>query len=65
MAQNEAMSDALIKQILTIRADGKYNMFDATGIQREAHKRGFYELVVFIEEHRDRYSRFILTGQRD
>lgn len=65
MVSNEPMSDALIEQILVIRADGKYNMFDATGVQREAHERGFYELVVFIEECPDRYSRFILTGQRD
>ena len=65
MVSNEPMSDALIEQILAIRADGKYNMFDTIGIQREAHERGFYELVVFIEEHADKCSRFILTGQRN
>jgi len=58
------MDDKIVEQILTIRASGKYNMFDAVGVQVEANKRGFYELVVFIEEHRDAYSRFILTGER-
>lgn len=49
-------------QILTIRAAGKYNMYDAPAVQREAHELGFYELVIFIEEHKADYAHFILTG---
>lgn len=59
------MNDKIVEQILVIRASGKYNMFDAAGVQREANERGYYELVVFIEEHRDAYARFILTGDRE
>ena len=58
------MSDALVEQILAIRDSGKYNMFDIRGVQVEANALGYYELVVFLEEHPDRYSRFILSGDR-
>jgi biopolymer transport protein ExbD len=56
------MTDKIQDQILAIRASGKYNMFDVISVQREAHERGFYELVLFIEEHKKEYSEFILTG---
>ena len=61
---NTLMTDTLVGQILEVRASGAVNMFDAFGVQREANERGLYELVIFIEEHRDTYSRFILTGER-
>ena len=38
-------------------------MFDVNMVQRLANERGFYELVIFIEEHKDKYSEFILTGR--
>ncbi len=56
------ITDTLFEQIMAVRSSGAVNMFDATGVQIEANKNGFYELVIFIEEHRDIYSRFILTG---
>jgi hypothetical protein len=59
------ITDTIFEQIMAVRARGAVNMFDAAGVQREANGRGFYELVIFIEEHRDIYSRFILTGERE
>ena len=38
-------------------------MFDVNMVQRLAHERDFYELVIFIEEHRKEYVHFILTGE--
>jgi hypothetical protein len=38
-------------------------MCDMAAVQRAAFDRGFYELVLFIEEHRDAYWDFILTGR--
>ena len=58
------ITDTLAEQILTVRASGKYNMFDTVGIQREAHELGFYELVIFLEEHKDAYTHFIISGER-
>jgi hypothetical protein len=65
MKEKAILTDTLINQILEIRASGKFNMFDATGVQREANELGFYELVIFIEENRAAYSRFILTGKTE
>ncbi len=61
---NMLITDTLVSQMLEVRSGGAVNMFDASGVQREANERGLYELVIFIEEHRDAYSRFILTGER-
>jgi hypothetical protein len=32
-------------------------------VQRLAFDRNYYELVIFIEEHRKEYVHFILTGE--
>jgi hypothetical protein len=57
------MTEIIKEQILAIRSTGLANMFDITAVQRLAFERDFYELVVFIEEHRKEYVRFILTGE--
>ncbi len=57
------MTEKIKEQILAIRDSGVTNMFDVNRVQYEANKRGFYELVVFLIDHRDQYSRFILTGE--
>lgn len=38
-------------------------MFDIHVVLRIAHEMQFYELVIFLEEHRSEYVRFILTGE--
>ena len=58
------MDDKVYEQILAIRADSKYNMFDTIAVQREAYEKGYHELVIFLEEHRKEYVQFILTGDR-
>lgn len=50
------------QQIIEIAESGLTNMFDTIAVQRIASDRHFYELVIFIEEHKDEYSRFILEG---
>jgi hypothetical protein len=59
------MTDKVKEQILSIRASGATNMFDVPRVQREAFLRGFYELVLYLEEHKAKYNRFILTGEAD
>ncbi len=56
------MNETIKKQILAIRDTGLTNMFDVNTVQWLANERGFYELVVFLEEHRKEYVRFILYG---
>ena len=57
------MTEKIKEQILAIRNTGLTNMFDVNAVQRLAYKRDFYELVLFLEEHRKEYVHFILTGE--
>jgi hypothetical protein len=57
------MDSKVKEQILAIRNTGLTNMFDTLAVQRIAHEMNFFELVVFLEEHKDEYARFILTGE--
>lgn len=52
----------LLDQIMAVRDSGLVNMLDTKGVQRVADGMGFYDLVVFIEEQRAEYWRFIMDG---
>jgi hypothetical protein len=56
---------SLKEQIIAVRDSGKTNMLDSRTVQYIANEMNFYELVIFIEEHRDRYSKFIFTGDEN
>lgn len=57
------MTDKIRKQIMAIRDSGLTNMFDVNAVQRIANERDFFDLVIFIEEHKAEYVKFILTGE--
>jgi len=57
------MKPVIKRQIIAIRDTGRTNMFDINMVQYIANELGYYDLVVFIEEHRKEYVRFILTGE--
>lgn len=58
------MMDPKVKeQILSIRDTGLTNMFDLPMVQRLAYERGYFELVLYLEDHRDKYAHFILHGE--
>lgn len=57
------MNDKVKEQILAIRSNGITNMFDISRVQYIANELGYYELVVYLMEHKADYSRFILTGK--
>lgn len=57
------MDEAIRNQIFEIRDSGLTNMFDTKAVQRIAYERDFYELVLFIEEHKKEYVHFIITGK--
>jgi len=59
------MDDKVKEQILKVRDTGLTNMFDTRAVQRIANDMNFYELVIYLEEHRKEYSHFILTGETD
>ena len=57
------ITEKIKDQIFAVRDSGAANMCDMAAVQRAAFDRDFYELVLFIEEHRDEYWDFILTGR--
>ena len=56
------MNETIRDQILAIRDTGLTNMFDVHMVQRLAFERNYFELVIFLEEHRKEYVQFILYG---
>ena len=57
------LTEKIKEQIFAVRDSGAANMCNMAAVQRAAFDRGFYELVLFIEENRDAYWDFILTGK--
>lgn len=57
------MEQQIKEQIVAIRDTGLTNMFDIGMVQRLAYERDFYELVLYLEDHRSEYAHFILTGE--
>ena len=57
------LTEKIKEQICAVRDSGAANMCETAAVQRAAFDRGFYELVLFIEENREEYWNFILTGR--
>lgn len=51
------------KQILAVRDTGETNMFDVPMVQQIANRLGYYELVLFLIDHKKEYAHFIMTGE--
>lgn len=62
-AGSATMTKTIREQILAVRKSGFTNMFDVPMVQYIADEMRFYELVIFLEEHRSDYVHFILTGK--
>ena len=58
------MNDKIKEKILAVRDTGLTNMFDVPAVQRIAYDMEFYDLVVWLEDNRKAYSRFILYGDK-
>ena len=56
-------TDTVRKQILAVRDTGETNMFDVTMVQQIANRLGYYELVLFLIDHKKEYAHFIMTGE--
>ena len=60
-----SMSPIVMEQILAVRDTGETNMFDTNAVTAIANREGFYELVVYLIDHKREYSQFILTGRTE
>lgn len=59
------MNTAIKEQIMAVRDSGETNMLDTRMVQVIANRMGFYELVIYLEEHRTEYVKFNLTGDAE
>lgn len=59
------MNEKIKEQILAIRDSGVTNMFDVNRVQYEAYHSRFYELVTYLEDHKEEYVQFIMTGKTE
>ena len=57
------MNEIIKEQIIAIQKTGLTNMFDTNMVQVLANEMNFFELVIFIEEHKKEYVNFILYGK--
>ena len=57
------MTEKIRSQIMAIRDSGETNMLDTRTVQYIADRMGFYELVVYLDEHKKEYVNFIFTGK--
>lgn len=57
------MTEKIRSQIMAIRNSGETNMLDTRTVQYIADRMGFYELVVYLEEHKKEYVNFIFAGK--
>lgn len=59
------MEEIVKEQILAIRDSGLTNMLDFKTVQYLAFDRGYYELVLYIEDNRSKYFSFIICGEEE
>ncbi len=57
------MTEKIRDQILAVCKTGRTNMFDVPTVQYIANEMRFYELVIFLKEHRKEYVHFICMGE--
>lgn len=57
------MTKRVKDQIMKVRNTALTNMFDINTVQVIANDMGFYELVIYLEEHPSEYAKFILIGE--
>ncbi len=57
------MTTKIKEQILAIRDSGETNMLLVNNVQWIANREGYYELVIYLEDNRQEYWNFIMTGE--
>lgn len=62
MASKVKVDPVVLEQLTEIRDSGLTNMFDFNMVQRLAYENDYYELVDWMEKHRDQYGNLIMYG---
>ena len=57
------MTETVRTQIEAIRRSGETNMLDVNMVQWIANRENYFELVIYLEEHRKEYVNYLFTGK--
>lgn len=57
------MTETIKRQIEAIRKSGETNMLDTRMVQWIANRENYFELVIYLEEHREEYVKYLFTGE--
>lgn len=57
------MTETIKQQIEAIRKSGETNMLDTQMVQWIANRENYFELVIYLEEHRQEYVNYLFTGK--
>ena len=57
------MTERIKEQIEAVRRSGETNMLDTRMVQWIANRENYFELVIYLEEHRHEYVNYIFTGK--
>lgn len=57
------MTERIKEQIEAIRQSGETNMLDVKMVQWLANRENYFELVIYLEEHRKEYVNYLFTGE--
>ena len=57
------MTETVKTQIEAIRRSGETNMLDVNMVQWIANRENYFELVIYLEEHRKEYANYLFTGK--
>ena len=57
------MTETIKRQIESIRKSGETNMLDTRMVQWIANRENYFELVIYLEEHREEYVNYLFTGK--
>lgn len=57
------MTERIKEQIEAVRQRGETNMLEVNMVQWLANRENYFELVIYLEEHRDEYVNYIFTGK--
>ena len=57
------LKEKIIEGIEFVRDTGLTNMFDVNMVQRIAFNNEYYDLVMFIQDHKKEYVELIMSGK--
>lgn len=57
------MTERIKEQIEAIRQNGETNMLDVKMVQWLANRDNYFELVIYLKEHRKEYLNYLFTGE--